>query len=88
MQQSEGAAGAGGQLAITSPIYIEVPGHPLRPDKDAAAYFIRWMDAVRSGFETACTQAAAKGSALPPALREQVLGRFAKARMVFEGKAR
>jgi hypothetical protein len=86
--QPEGTSRAGGQLAMTSPVYVEVSGRPLLPDKDAAEYFIRWIDAARHGFDAACTQAAARGSALSPALREQALRRIARARSVFEGKAR
>ena len=76
------AAGAGGQFAITSPVYVEVPGHPLPPQKEAAHYFMRWIDAARRGFEVA------GGSAMPPALRRQVLSRFEQARSVFAEKAR
>jgi len=81
-QPEDAAATRGGQFAITSPVYVEVPGHPLPPQKEAAQYFIRWTDAARLGFE------AGGGSALPPALREQVLSRFDRARSVFEEKAR
>lgn len=76
------AAGAGGQFAIISPVYVEVPGHPLPPQQEAAHYFMRWIDAARRGFE------AAGGSAMPPALRRQVLRRFEQARLVFAAKAR
>ena len=86
--QPEGVAMAGGQVAITSPVYVEVPGRPLRPNKDAAEYFVRWIDAARTGFEAALSQAAAKDAALPPELRDRVLDRFARARAVFDSKAR
>jgi hypothetical protein len=88
VHQPEGAAMAGGQVAITSPLYVEVPGRPLRPDKDAAEYFIRWIEAARTGFEASSAQAAATGSALPPEIREQVLARFARAHSIFALKTR
>ena len=88
VHQPEGAAGAGGQVAITSPVYVEVPGRPSVPDKYAARYFIRWIDAARGGFEAACAQAAASGSTLLPSLREQASSRLARARSIFEEKSR
>jgi len=34
-----------GQYAITSPIFISVPGKPIVPRLEDAQYFIRWIDA-------------------------------------------
>ena len=35
-----------GQWAVTSPIYVEVPGNPLIPKREDAEYFIRWINAA------------------------------------------
>lgn len=51
MSSPEGKPCVSGQYAITSPIYIEVKGRPLRPDVEAAAYFVQWCDAVLRGLE-------------------------------------
>ncbi|MEN6601066.1 MAG: CehA/McbA family metallohydrolase [Bryobacteraceae bacterium] len=74
---------AGGQFAITSPVYVEVPGVPLRPDRSEAEYFAKWVDDTRTGFE-----AVAKDSPLPVQIHQQVLARLARARAVFDQKAR
>ncbi len=74
---------AGGQFAITSPVYVEVPGAPLRSDRSAAEYFVKWVDDTRTGFE-----AAAKDAQIPTQIRQQVLARLARARAVFDQKAR
>ncbi len=34
-----------GQWAVTSPIYVEVPGRPLISKREDVEYFIRWIDA-------------------------------------------
>ncbi len=81
--QSERPGIAGGQFAITSPVYVEVPGVPLRSDRASAGYFIKWVDDARASFE-----AAAKDSPLPAQIHQQVLARLARARAVFDQKAR
>jgi hypothetical protein len=45
------AAQAQGQWAISSPVYVEVPGRPVLPRREDADYFIRWTYACMEAIE-------------------------------------
>jgi len=40
-----------GQFAHTSPVYLVVDGKPMRPDPEAARYFVGWMDSYRAAID-------------------------------------
>lgn len=71
------------QHAITSPIYVEVPGRPLLPNREDADYFIRWTYACIEAIQ-------AWKAALPPgaAPRDEeittALNLFRRGRVFFE----
>jgi Tol biopolymer transport system component len=67
-------------FATTSPIYVTVAGAPVQSVTDAR-YFLAWIDRVTEA-------AAAHPDWNTPAERDDVLGRLARARVVFEERAR
>jgi hypothetical protein len=80
MNSPEGNAMVDGQYAITSPVYLEVEGIPQAKDAEAAAYFLKWIDVVESGFNAACTRVASEGNPVPQDRRAIVLRRLDSAR--------
>ena len=67
-------------FATTSPIYVTVAGAAVRSVADAR-YFLAWIDRVNEA-------AAAHPDWNTPAERDEVLDRLARARVVFEERAR
>jgi hypothetical protein len=83
MAAPEGNAMVDGQYAITSPVYLDVAGHPPSTAPEAAAYFLEWIDAVESGFIAACARARADGRPVPSDNQEVVISRLNDARGYF-----
>jgi hypothetical protein len=67
-------------FASTSPVYVQVAGHPADSREDAA-YFVRWVDRVAAA-------ARAHTGWNTPAEREAVMAQIARARAVYAALAR
>jgi hypothetical protein len=72
---------------MTSPVYHDVENRPRAPDPEAGRYFGAWVDAVKEGFEAACSAAAEAGEPLPESERAKVEDRLAEARRLFDAEA-
>jgi hypothetical protein len=87
MNSPEGKPLVEGQLAITSPIYVEVKGRPATRDPEAATYFAGWVDAVGRGFDALCIEMANDRAPVPEEERRRVRRELDRARQVFQGMA-
>jgi hypothetical protein len=78
---------ARGQWAVTSPIYVQVPGKPLLACREDAEYFVRWIDASCEAIRrrrTALEGRGPYGPAMSDAHVKTALDLFARGRAVFE----
>ena len=75
----------GRQFAHTSPIYIEVPGNPLPPDRDAAEYFVSWLDAYRAAVHAREDLFHNENGTWGDDVKARILQRITEARKVFAG---
>lgn len=77
-----------GQFAHTSPVYVVVNGQLMRPDPEAARYFVGWMDAYRTAFDRTCEQLGASNRRWQDeGTRAAVHERMERARSVYERMA-
>lgn len=76
-----------GQWAVTSPIYVDVPGRPLVPKREDAEYFIRWIDASCQAIRARAAVLEGKGPFGPAMAEAHVIAAlelFARGRACFE----
>lgn len=77
-----------GQWCVSSPIYVSVPGKPLLPRHEDAAYFVRWIDAsceAIRGRRAVLQGQGPHGPAMTDADVDAALDLFHAARKVYEG---
>ena len=87
MREPEGRPLVAGQYAITSPVYLEVTGHPQTIDAASATYFVRWIDAVQAGYAREADETKLAGIEVPEQVNSAVQDRLSRARRVFEALA-
>ena len=83
----EAQRSAHGQHAITSPIFVSVPGKPIVPRSEDAQYFIQWIDACCQAIRKRKDVLQGKGPYGPRMKESHVttaLKLFLKARAVYE----
>jgi hypothetical protein len=83
MDAPEGAPMVIGQYAITSPVYIEVAGHPAPVNADDVSYFIGWIDAVSEAVQKEIAEFEAGGGSVPADVRENIAAKLLGARSAF-----
>lgn len=88
MMAPEGKPMVAGQYAITSPIYLKIDECPAAVDREAAEYYVRWVDAVETAFNIECERMVNAGETLPQAERDMVMDRLGRSREVFLRKAK
>ena len=83
----EAQRSAHGQHAITSPIFVSVPGKPIVPRSEDAQYFIQWIDACCQAIRKRKDALQGKGPYGPRMKESHVttaLKLFLKARAIYE----
>jgi hypothetical protein len=76
-----------GQCCVTSPVYVEMPGKPIVPNPEDAAYFVHWIDASCEAIRKRRALIEGQGPYGPQMTDEHVqtaLDLFARARQVYE----